>query len=101
MKLKQIYKVTRYPKSSQLADEVALLCVKSNGYEGEAIPLDSIEGYVYCNTLIYPAINRKMVISRIDKHHLIIDQEGECLLEIEVLEEIKYPTLDVYEQSAN
>jgi hypothetical protein len=101
MKLKQIYKVTRFPKSSSLADEVALLCVKSNGYDGEAIPLDSIEGYVYCNSLIYPTINRKMVISRIDKHHLIIDQEGECLLEIELLEEIKYPTLEVYEQSAN
>ena len=101
MKLKQIYKVTRFPKSSQLADEVALLCVKSNGCEGEAVPLDSIEGYVYCNSLIYPFINRGIVMSRIDKHHLIIDQEGECLLEVELLEEIKYPTLEVYEQSAN
>jgi hypothetical protein len=101
MKQKLIYKVTRFPKASRLADEVAMLCVNSNGYDGEAIPLDSIEGYIHCTCLMFPFTNRGVVVSRIDKHHLIIDQEKECVLEIELLEEIKYPTLDAYEQSAN
>lgn len=96
------YRVTRFPKSSNLADDVALLCVKSNGrdYVGK-LTLDQISGYIACEMVRFPSINSGVVVSRMNDYHLIIDQDCQPLIEIVESEVVENPIMDIYDQSSN
>lgn len=97
-----IYRITRFPKSSTIADAIAMICAKSNGMnEGEKITLEQIEGYIACETIIYPFINRMLSVTKINDCQILIDQDCEPLLEIIEEPEVHIPTLDAYDQSAN
>jgi hypothetical protein len=94
------YRVTRFPKSSGLADEVALLCTKSNGRDLK-LSIADLEGYVACAMILYPSTNSGVVVSRISDYHLIIDQDSQPLLEVVDSDIIENPIMDIYDQSSN
>jgi len=98
--MEKTYRVTRFPKSSGLADEVALLCTKSNGRDLK-LSIADLEGYVACNMILYPHVNSGVVVSKISDYHLIIDQDSQPLLEVVESEIIENPIMDIYDQSSN
>jgi hypothetical protein len=98
--MERIFRVTRFPKSSSLADEIALLCTKSNGRDTK-ISISFIEGYVACAIILYPHSNSGIVVSRISDYHLIIDQDSQPLIEILETEIFENPIMDIYDQSSN
>jgi len=83
-----MYKVTRFPKSSSLADSVCLLATKSNGRDVK-ITIDEMIGYINCEKVFYPAANDNVIVSNIDEFHLILDQDGNPLLEIIEVDEVQ------------
>ena len=95
------FKVTRFPKSSSMADDVCLLAVKSNGLGvGERLTMEHFIYYMECEIIKYPWMNSGMTISKIDEYHLIVDKDNEPLLEIMEIESVELPPLD-FDQSAN
>lgn len=97
-----IYRITRFSKSSTIADSVAMLCAKSNGMnEGEKITIAQIESYIACEIVLFPFSNRMVSVTKINDSQILIDQDCEPLLEIIEEPEVHIPTLDAYDQSAN
>lgn len=97
-----IYRITRFPKASTIADSVALLCAKSNGMsEGEKITLEQIEGFIACEIVLFPFSNRMLSVTKINDCQILLDQDCEPLLEVIQEPEFSVPTLDTYDQSEN
>jgi len=97
-----IYRITRFPKSNSTADHIAMLCAKSNGMnEGEKITIAQIEGYIACEMILYPYMNKMLSVTKINDCQILLDQDCEPLLEIIEEPEVHIPTLDTYDQSAN
>lgn len=94
------FKVIRFPKSCDVADTLVLIATKSNG-NNEKISLDDMVSYAKCQQLLYPFSNSEVIVSKISDSHLIIERDSEPALEIIEMEDIGYPTLDVYGQSSN
>lgn len=99
--MEKTFKVTRFPKTSSMADDVCLLAVKSNGLGvGERLTIEHFICYMECEMIRYPSMNSGMTISKIDEYHLIVDKDNEPLLEIMEIESVELPPLD-FDQSAN
>jgi hypothetical protein len=97
-----IYRITRFPKASTIADSVAMLCAKSNGMDvGGKITIEQIESYIACEIVLFPFSNRMVSVTKINDCQILIDQDCEPLLEIIEEPEFSVPTLDTYDQSAN
>jgi len=94
------FKITRFPKSCEVADRLVAIAAKSNGSETK-VTIDDMIAYANCERVLYPYSNLDVTISKISDNHLIIDCLNQPALEIIEMEEIRYPTIDVYEQSNN
>lgn len=98
------FRITRFPKHSNLCDLIVELAAKSNG-----LPIDSkltINDFVSvakCEMIRYPSSNDGTVMVKLDEHHLMIDKNGEPALEIIEVEVVDFPNdiMDDYEHSAN
>lgn len=96
--MKRIYRITRFKKTSQLADSVMALCARQNNEdEFERISLNEMASYIKCEKELYSASHRDIVYFVVNGNHLIL-QDGDTPLlevqEVEVYEEV--PTLDSY-----
>ena len=71
-----------------MADQVCLLATKSNGRDVK-VTIDDMIGFINCERVSYPMANGDIVVSKINEFHLILDQEGETLLEIIEVDEVQ------------
>lgn len=95
------FKINRFPKSSSVCDDVALICARNNGLnESGKITLNEIEAYIKCQKILMPYNSDGIVVSRIDEFHLIVDKDLQPALEIIQMEVLDLPELN-YDQSAN
>jgi hypothetical protein len=101
--MKRIYRITRFKKSSTLADSVMSLCARQNSVdEFDRISLSEINCYIKCEKELYSASHKDIVCFIVNGNHLILQDGDTPLLEIqdiEVFEEV--PTLDSYMVSEN
>lgn len=97
--MKTTYKITRFPKSSSIGDNVCLIATKNNGYDETKVSLRDIVGYIKCEALTMPYTYGGLVITMVDEYHLIVDLDGEPLLEIMEIEEVEFPTLPMQHSS--
>jgi hypothetical protein len=93
------FRINRFPNTSTMADDVCLICAKSNGATKNKVTLDDIESYIACEVLKYPFANMHLFVTRVDEHHLIIEKGSirdgsEPLLEIVEYEMIDTPVVD-------
>jgi hypothetical protein len=76
----------RISQTTSLADSLALICAKSNGNEHFELSLEDIVGYVNCEMIRFPYINKNLVVTIVGENKLMIDQNSESLAEIELIE---------------
>jgi hypothetical protein len=92
------FRINRFTAQSTLADELCLICAKSNGATRNKITLDILEAYVACEVLKYPYANRDVFITHVDDHHIILEKgtlnNAEPLVEIIEYELVYTPVVD-------
>ena len=96
-----MYRITLGKHTNTLAENVAILCAKSNGSNSK-ITLDDIEAFVKCQKVLLPHSYKHTIAVRINDSYLVIDENSERALDIleqEIYDDI--PTLSAYERESN
>lgn len=92
--METIFKVNQFGSSS-LADELSVLCAKSNGADvTKKLFIDDLISYVRCQQIRYPAMNRDINIAILTGSHVIIEQDEKPIIEIMEANIYECPTLD-------
>ena len=94
------YKVTRFPQSSSVCDNISLIATRCNGLpNNEKLTIDDFISYAKFEKIHWRHSNEGMTIEKISDSHLIIDVDCEPALEIIEILEVDFPTIDVYNQN--
>lgn len=86
----KVYKITRFAKSNNLADQLCLVASKSNG-NALKISIDEMIGYISCEMILWTAGNKFLTITKVNNQHLILEQDSERLLEIIEVDDLEFP----------
>ena len=96
------FKVTRFPQSSSVCDDISLIATRCNGLpNNEKLTIDDFISYAKFSKLHWKNTNAGMTIEKISDTHLIIDVDCEPALEIIEILEVDFPTLDAYNHNSN
>ena len=95
---KKIYRISLFEHSNNLAETLAVLAAKSNGYE-KKYTLQDLQDVAKGQCILYPSSNENTTCELLDNHTLHLDRKvGEDYKTVLIIEqvdilEIDYPTL--------
>lgn len=95
--MKKQFKITRFPETSTIGDDVANICAKSNGSQ-TPLTIAQIASWVECEKVKYPTSHKNIMASVINQNLLTLDDNKVCVLEIELVIFEDAPTLDRQEK---